>query len=482
MAQTGYTPILIYSSSTTTNAPAVGNLTNSTLGSELAINITDGKLFYKDNANAIQVIGWKVRPATAGGTGLTSFAVGDLLYADTTTTLAKLADVATGNALISGGVGVAPSWGKIGLTTHVSGILPLANGGTNNTTGAATAVTSNSTSGLMQITGPAAASTRVMTIPDANFTAARTDAGQTFTGTQAFAGITATNVTSSASTVVNAGATTGASGTFNAGTGTVALTGANSRGIGALFNANRNTNTTLPYGGSYEVFGLLSVSNMGTGAGYTTYGLAGYAESDGSPIGVRADAKSTSASSPAYGLYVGSVTGATNNYGIYVADTAAQNYLAGNLSFANGKGIDFSATPGTGTSELFADYEEGTWTPSLRPSSSGTITMNGTYTSGKYTKIGRVVVCTASFYVSSVSSPSGNLYIDGLPYTVGAPSSAGSIWCVGLTSSANNMLVLRIDNSSTSVLVQAYASGTTTAAAPYVQAATEMNVTLTYFV
>jgi hypothetical protein len=130
MAQTGYTPILIYSSSTASNAPAVGNLTNSTLGSELAINITDGKLFYKDNANAIQVIGWKVTPATAGGTGQTSYAVGDILYANTTTTLAKLADVATGNALISGGVGVAPAWGKIGLTTHVSGTLPIANGGT----------------------------------------------------------------------------------------------------------------------------------------------------------------------------------------------------------------------------------------------------------------------------------------------------------------------------------------------------------------
>jgi len=56
--------------------------------------------------------------------------VGDLLYASTTTALSKLADVATGNALISGGVGVAPAWGKIGLTTHVSGTLPVANGGT----------------------------------------------------------------------------------------------------------------------------------------------------------------------------------------------------------------------------------------------------------------------------------------------------------------------------------------------------------------
>ena len=129
MAQTGYTPIQLYYSSTTTNAPAAGNLASG----ELAINITDGKLFYKDNANAVQVIGWKTVPATAGGTGQTSYAVGDLLYADTTTTLAKLPDVATGNALISGGVGVAPSWGKIGLTTHVSGTLPIANGGTNST-------------------------------------------------------------------------------------------------------------------------------------------------------------------------------------------------------------------------------------------------------------------------------------------------------------------------------------------------------------
>ena len=71
--------------------------------------------------------------ATNGGTGQSSYAVGDLLYANTTTTLAKLPDVATGNALISGGVGVAPSWGKIGLTTHVSGVLPIANGGTNST-------------------------------------------------------------------------------------------------------------------------------------------------------------------------------------------------------------------------------------------------------------------------------------------------------------------------------------------------------------
>ncbi len=68
--------------------------------------------------------------AASGGTGQTSYAVGDLLYASAATTISKLSDVATGNVLISGGVGVAPSYGKVGLTTHVSGTLPVANGGT----------------------------------------------------------------------------------------------------------------------------------------------------------------------------------------------------------------------------------------------------------------------------------------------------------------------------------------------------------------
>lgn len=68
-------------------------------------------------------------PATGGGTGLTTFAIGDLLQASSTTALASLAAVATGNVLISGGVSTVSNWGKVGLTTHVSGVLPLANGG-----------------------------------------------------------------------------------------------------------------------------------------------------------------------------------------------------------------------------------------------------------------------------------------------------------------------------------------------------------------
>ena len=112
--------------------------------------------------------------ATSGGTGQSSYAIGDILYASTTTALSKLADVATGNAVISGGVGTAPSWGKVGLTTHVSGTLPIANGGTNSTatataggigygTGTAHAYTAAGTSG--QVLTSAAAGVPTWTTP-----------------------------------------------------------------------------------------------------------------------------------------------------------------------------------------------------------------------------------------------------------------------------------------------------------------------------
>lgn len=70
-----------------------------------------------------------------GGTAIGSYAIGDLLYASGATTLAKLADVAAGNVLLAGGVGVAPAYGKVGLTTHISGTLAVGNGGTGLTGG-----------------------------------------------------------------------------------------------------------------------------------------------------------------------------------------------------------------------------------------------------------------------------------------------------------------------------------------------------------
>ena len=90
-----------------------------------------------------------VLPVANGGTNVSSYTIGDILYASTTGVLSPLADVATGNAIISGGVGAAPSYGKIGLTTHVSGTLPVANGGTNITSYAVGDILYASASGVL---------------------------------------------------------------------------------------------------------------------------------------------------------------------------------------------------------------------------------------------------------------------------------------------------------------------------------------------
>jgi len=170
MAQTGFTPIQIYSSSTAAAAPLVANLTNSTLGSELAINITDGKLFYKDNANAIQVIGWKTTPTTAGGTGLTSYTAGDLLYYASGSSLSKLG-IGGANTILKS-TGSAPAWetianlavesisfGSTGLTpnTATKGAVTVA--GTLATTNGGTALTSFTSGGVLYASSTSALAT-----------------------------------------------------------------------------------------------------------------------------------------------------------------------------------------------------------------------------------------------------------------------------------------------------------------------------------
>ncbi len=98
---------------------------------------------------------------------------------------------------------------------------------------------------------------------------------------------------------------------------------------------------------------------------------------------------------------------------------------SGNLSLASGnlvmstagKGIDFSATTsgsGTMTSELLNDYEEGTWTGTLKGSvSDPTVALAAT---GNYTKIGRVVHVRINFS-GSTAGASGIVSITGLPFS-----------------------------------------------------------------
>jgi hypothetical protein len=177
MAQANFTPIRLYYSTTVSAQPSSINLVDG----ELAINITDGKLFYKDNLGAVQTIATKasttnVSSITFGSTGLTP---------STATTGAVT--VAGTLAVANGGTGVTSSTGSgnvvlstsptlvtpalgtpssvtltsatgLPLTTGVTGTLPIANGGTNGTsaptagavpygTGTAYAFTSAGTAG-----------------------------------------------------------------------------------------------------------------------------------------------------------------------------------------------------------------------------------------------------------------------------------------------------------------------------------------------
>jgi len=134
MAQTNYTPISLYYSTTASAVPTSGNLVNG----ELAINITDGKLYYKDNTGTVQIIATK-----ASTTNVSSISFGS--------------------------TGLTPATATTGAVT-VAGTLAIANGGTNATaaptaggvpygTGTAYAFTAAGTAGYVLTSNGASAPT-----------------------------------------------------------------------------------------------------------------------------------------------------------------------------------------------------------------------------------------------------------------------------------------------------------------------------------
>jgi hypothetical protein len=98
MAQTGFTPISLYYTTTAAAVPTAGNL----VAGELAINTNDGKLFYKDSSGVVQTIASK-----AGNLNVSSFS--------------------------GGTTGLTPSTATTGVVT-LAGTLAVANGGTGGTT------------------------------------------------------------------------------------------------------------------------------------------------------------------------------------------------------------------------------------------------------------------------------------------------------------------------------------------------------------
>jgi len=131
MAQSGYTPIQIYHTTTASAVPTAGNLSNGELA--LNINTADGKLYYKDSAGVVQLLASKAgasgsvtsvtqtftgglisvsgSPVTTSGTLALTVAgtSGGIPYFSSASTWATSAALAANSLVIGGGAGSAPS-------------------------------------------------------------------------------------------------------------------------------------------------------------------------------------------------------------------------------------------------------------------------------------------------------------------------------------------------------------------------------------
>ncbi len=140
----------------------------------------------------------------------------------------------------------------------------------------------------------------------------------------------------------------------------------------------------------------------------------------------------------------------------------------GNLVLANGRGIDFSATggPSNGTlsSELFDDYEEGTWTPGMA-FGGGTSGITYSSRSGSYVKIGRYVYCVGQLDLSNRGSSGGDATFTNLPFTAGnyvsgsSHEGSGQITWWNNTNQTNNWSFWVSENSTNATIYYTTGSG-----------------------
>jgi len=126
---------------------------------------------------------------------------------------------------------------------------------------------------------------------------------------------------------------------------------------------------------------------------------------------------------------ISTVTNIPMNFNINSATKMTLN-TAGNLAFQTGKGIDFSAVTGgtgTATANVLNDYEEGTWTGTLKGGTTDPTT--AVTATGQYTKIGNQVFARILFSNIITTGASGAITVTGLPFANGSNRTIGSTLC-----------------------------------------------------
>ena len=167
---------------------------------------------------------------------------------------------------------------------------------------------------------------------------------------------------------------------------------------------------------------------------------------------------------------------AVNNSNKLSVDGDNVNVLLGNLVIGtSGKGIDFSATAGTGTSELLDDYEEGVYTPTLNGMSGGAVTY--TTQTGIYTKVGRQVTVYFKIVVNTNTNTGGNTSVT-VPFSAGT---SGFVGPLGLNTSSNAALT-QVSFYASGAQANFYTAGGGTLNGSAVVNGSQLSGSLTYFV
>ena len=172
--------------------------------------------------------------------------------------------------------------------------------------------------------------------------------------------------------------------------------------------------------------------------------------------------KDAASSSNGYPLLIISNSAGSDIY--FRVDSGTSDITAGkNIRFlSSGLGIDFSATSDAAgsTSELFDDYEEGTFTPTITSGagSFSSITYDNAR-SGRYTKVGNLVHFQIKMRTDAISvgTASGAVVINGLPFTSANEQTSCSVYSQDM--GGDSPITGQVQNSDT-VLVVYYYSGT----------------------
>ena len=187
------------------------------------------------------------------------------------------------------------------------------------------------------------------------------------------------------------------------------------------FDAGQEDSQCVAIG--YEALTNADVSD--TGSAVATHNTAvGYASGDVVTTGIKntliGSATDPSANSGTNQAVIGfGATGqADNSVTLGNADVTAVYMAQDSGAVVHSAGIQFPASQvANGGANVLDDYEEGEYEGTLT-CGSGTVTVNGSFNTLAYTKIGRMVHVQGALVVSAISSPSGTLALN-LPFTSG---------------------------------------------------------------